>query len=330
MGIFNRTRNSGWNNDTRPPSQTIESGLSNHEKSFRQNYFQSNSLYFKCILGSRLDSRSHLIESDIPILKEAYDKAHQKAQFEIDLHWRRTTHIWTLILALLVATGAILTQYFSTMPADRDFWAGVIFLFSIVCIVVTQTSLSMLKVSHMWCRNWELHVAMLEPFFSGFLYQTHLGIGEKRFSISKLNNVFIWIALACWTLVNELSIFTLSSSVCNFILFTLTIVSLISICGVIIGKAIQSPDRPNIKHEISHYDITPIPVKNNIEIFKDILKTIASQWAYGIIIFLLILTSAYIIVHFIEKIDLQMDMLNSFLNADLRKLLSFPGINKQS
>lgn len=296
----------------------------NDEQRFRQDYFNRNIFYFYKLLGTRLNGRDYLVGGDLPILKEAYDKAHQKVQFEIDLHWRRTTHVWTLILALLVATGAILTQYFTSEIRDRDFWTVVVLISSIICIIVSHTALSLLKISHMWCRNWELHVVMLEPFFSGFLYQTHLGVGRKRLSMSKLNNVFIWIALSGWITIYELSILKLSSSVLNFILSTITIFSLIQLSGWIIGKSIESPDNYIKEYELSSYGIKPISLKGTLDKSLDNAKSIGVNLLYGVGIILLIVLSAFIIIHYIEGIELRWDVLTSFLKSDLRNLLLFP------
>ncbi|MFV7520717.1 hypothetical protein ACNPN6_06695 [Enterobacter quasiroggenkampii] len=328
MTFFRTTRNYLDGISRQPHQANLTQDDDSDEKSFRQNHFKSNIFYFKKLLGMRLYRRDYLIDSDLAILKEAYDKAHQKVQFEIDLHWRRTTHVWTLILALLVATGAILTQYFTAKDIGRDFWTVVVLISSIICIIVSHTALSLLKISHMWCRNWELHVVMLEPFFSGLLYQTHLGVGRKRFSMSKLNNIFIWIALSGWIAIYELSIFKLSSSVLNFILSTITIFSLIHLSGWIIGKSIESPDNYIKEYELSSYGIKPIPLKGRIDKSLDNAKSIGVSLLYGIGIFSLIFLSAFIIIHYIEGIELRWDMFKQFLKSDLRNLFAFPVISK--
>lgn len=328
MFFFRTTRNYLCGRSNQPSQSSRTQTSDNKENSFRQSYFKRNIFYFNKLLGQRLDGRDYLIDSDLPILKEAYDKAHQKVQFEIDLHWRRTTHVWTLILALLVATGAIITQYFNAEDPDRYFWTVVVLISSIICIFVTHTALSLLKISHMWCRNWELHVVMLEPFFSGLLYQTHLGVGRNRFSMSKLNNIFIWIAITSWITIYELSMLILSSSVLNFLLSTITLFTLIQFTEWLIGKAIESPDEKIIECELSQYDIKPIPLKRNIDKSLDNAKATVKNLLYIFGVVFLIFITAYIIIHYIEGIDLKWEQFESFLKSDLRNLFSFPVINK--
>lgn len=328
MAFFRSTRNYLFSGSNHPSQPSLTQCDDNEENTFRRNYFKINIFYFKKLLGQRLVSRDYLIDSDLPILKEAYDKAHQKTQFEIDLHWKRTTHVWTLILFLILATGAILTQYFKAQPSDRYFWTVVVLLSSILCIFVAHTALSLLKISHMWCRNWELHVVMLEPFFSGLLYQTHLGVGKKRFSMSKLNNIFVWIAIAGWITIYELSMFALSSSVLNFLLSTLILFTLIQFSGWFIGKAIESSDKKNTEFELSQYGITPIPLKGTIEKSFDNAKIIFKNLIFGFGIIVLIIIAAYTIIHCIEGIELKWELFESFLKSDLRNLFSFSTISE--
>ncbi|HFK4065598.1 TPA: hypothetical protein ACG1UU_003022 [Kluyvera ascorbata] len=327
MAFFSSTRNYLCGGSNRPSQSGLTQCKDNEENTFRRNYFKINIFYFKKLLGRRLVSRDYLIDSDLPILKEAYDKAHQKVQFEIDLHWKRTTHVWTLILFLILATGAILTQYFKAQPSDRYFWTVVVLISSIICIFVTHTALSLLKISHMWCRNWELHVVMLEPFFSGLLYQTHLGVGQKRFSMSKLNNVFIWIAITGWITIYELSMFALSSSVLNFLLSTITLFTLIQFSEWFVGKAIESPDKNNTEFELSQYGIIPIPLKGTIEKSFDNARIILKNLFFCIGILISIIFAAYTIIHYIEGIELKWELFESFLKSDLRNLFSFSTIS---
>jgi len=53
-------------------------------------------LYFEA-LGIDPDDKS--CESKAR-LREAYDKAHQIRQFEIDLYWRRSAYLWTMQAAV--------------------------------------------------------------------------------------------------------------------------------------------------------------------------------------------------------------------------------------
>ncbi|BCQ35275.1 hypothetical protein ERHA55_29460 [Erwinia rhapontici] len=294
---------------------------SHYEKSFRQDYFTSNLTYFTSLLGNRLNTRTSLIESDMPILKEAYDKAHQKAQFEIDLHWRRTTHIWTLILALLVATGTVSGLFLTAKSEQKDLFAVVTLIISIISMVASKTSISMLKVSHKWCRNWELHVVMLEPLFSGRLYQTHLGIGKTRLSMAKLNNVFIWIAFSCWIATFQISILILSSNLKNFVITTFITYSSISVMSIIIGHAISSKDEDNTTYELTQYGISPTVHNSNTTYLMQNLKVIGKQLIYGIAIIISIIISMYLLINSVSEVDISFHEFSYFMNQSIKTLI---------
>jgi len=60
---------SRWVNNPSVASKRIED-------EFIRGYFPKHEFYFKSVLGKRLGSRNYLIESDMSLLKESYDKAH--------------------------------------------------------------------------------------------------------------------------------------------------------------------------------------------------------------------------------------------------------------
>ncbi|MEG4693201.1 hypothetical protein UXO74_02785 [Enterobacter cloacae] len=324
MGFFNRSNLSRNIQNSEINSVSSPNLASQHESSFIQDYFHQNKLYFQHLLGNRLNHRECLVESDMPILKEAYDKAHQKTQFEIDLHWKRTTHIWTLILALLFATGTILGLYLTAKTDKKDFFLCVTLIFSIISIIVSNTSISMLRVSHQWCRNWELHVVMLEPLFSGRLYQTHLGIGKTRLSMSKLNSVFIWIAYASWMLLFQLSILLLSSNIKTFLIATFVIYALISFCRILIGHAILTKDEENIPYELTKYGIKAKINYNNSYLFLEKTKIIFKHIFYFIAFMIALLIAYYILLSYSAGIDIQKSDLENLMSLDVRIL--FPAL----
>lgn len=265
----------------------------NFEGNFIQSYFLKNKLYFRYMLGSRLDGRNYLIESDMPLLKEAYEKAHQKANFEIDLHWKRTTHVWTLMLALLIAAGSLVGYYFSS-PLDRkEFVLSAILLFSVISIVVCKTPLSILKVSHKWCNNWESHIVMLEPLFSGMLYQTHIGMGKKRLSLSNLNVALVYIALSAWIALFELSILLLSTNIRAYVINTFVLYTVIILSGMLTGHAISSKDEENIPGMLTRYNIKTVVSNSLVSAFFMNLKIIGRQFLYMAAILIVFISALY-------------------------------------
>lgn len=57
------------------------------------------------------ESKTFLTNSDVAKLREAYDKAHDIRKFEIELYWKRTTYVWTLIAALITVSGVLLASF---------------------------------------------------------------------------------------------------------------------------------------------------------------------------------------------------------------------------
>ena len=293
------------------------------EQLFRNGYFKEKNSYFKSLLGKRLEGRDCLIDSDMPILKEAYDKAHLKVQFEIDLHWRRTTHIWTLILALLVATGTILGLYLTAKNEQKYFYAVITLILSIISIFASRTSLAMLNMSHKWCQNWELHVVILEPLFAGKLYQTHLGIGKKRPSMSKLNNIFIWIAFSCWMTLFEISILVLSSNIINFLIATIITYAFMSFSYFLIGHAILSEDEKTIHYELTQYGATPIDNNDHFYYLKINLKNIKRQLTYFISFISAMLIATFLLVHYTSTVEINLTDLPDLLKMNTNILIPY-------
>lgn len=60
-------------------------------------------LYFEA-LGIDLEDKS---EENRCRLREAYDKAHEIRQFEIELYWRRSTYFWTMQAAVLAGIALV-------------------------------------------------------------------------------------------------------------------------------------------------------------------------------------------------------------------------------
>ena len=322
MSIFNNTRR---NRNLQPRNVLTNSPVTNqrceYENAFIQDHFSQNKTYFKSLLGSRLNGRNALVDSDIPLLKEAYDKAHEKAQFEIDLHWKRTTHIWTLILALIVATGAVLSLYLTADSTKKELFIFIILLFSIVGIIVSKTSISMLKVSHLWCRNWELHIVMLEPIFSGSLYRTHLGIGNSRFSLSKLNSIFIWIAYAFWILLFETSLLLLSYNLITFLIIGSVVYFIIVFSGFLIGLSITSKDKMNLEYELTQYGIKPVVnVPYTTKIVKNV-KLIGKQLFYFTVIMTVFLVAYYFTLPLVSDLSLEQFDIKYLMHTSIKSLL---------
>lgn len=166
---------------------------------FLNEYFNSNKPYFNALLGSRVKNKKSLSNADVIVLREAYDKAHAIRNIEIDLYWKRTTYCWTLIAALLTICGLLLSSYFKPDIEKRDesilFVIGAVSILGVFLTIICQL---IAKSGEYWKKNWETHISMLEPLFSGKIYSTHLISDKYRFSIARLNLLILSIIYLCW------------------------------------------------------------------------------------------------------------------------------------
>lgn len=169
---------------------------------YHQEYIDQNRIYFNKILGSRLNGKSRVTLSDITILKEAYDKAHLIRNFEIELFWKRASYCFTIIAALITLCGVLASTYFKPNISERDHNLLLLIAFiSFLGVVFTIMSHLMTVSGEYWKRNWELHISMLEPLFSGRIYSTHLVSSENRTSISRMLLLFFMAIYVCWLVI---------------------------------------------------------------------------------------------------------------------------------
>ena len=120
--------------------------------------------------------------------KEAYKRAHEIRQFEIQLFWTRGTYYWAFILAAFTAHFALLSLLFDVEHYPFSFY-NVYNLprFSLLALIITSLFcyffslcwVLMNKGSKFWQENWEKQIYMLENEFSGSLYRTMLDTENK-------------------------------------------------------------------------------------------------------------------------------------------------------
>ncbi|MBN3214605.1 hypothetical protein [Pectobacterium polaris] len=166
-------------------------------------YVNSQRDYFSALLGNRILSKNNISKNDVAVLKEAYDKAHQIRNIEIDLYWKRATYCWTLIAALLTICGLLFSVYFRSNNSDNG--DNSIFIaigaVSFLGVVITSLCQFMSVSGEYWKKNWETHISMLEPMFSGRLYSTHLVSSRYRSSIAKLNFLLFSTIQISWLVI---------------------------------------------------------------------------------------------------------------------------------
>lgn len=178
--------------------------------SFLNDYILSNRKYFSELLGDMIGESFKLNKEYLQVLKEAYDKAHRIREIELDLFWKRAVFCLTLIAGFITLAGVVSTSYFRNPSESGDLTT----LWTIVTISLFGgffTYLSNLVVigGEYWKRNWEMHVVMLEPLFSGRLYSTHLVNSSHRASIVKVITALFYLIYFFWILVLSFSLLTI-------------------------------------------------------------------------------------------------------------------------
>ena len=143
----------------------------------------------------------------------ALERAHEIRKFEIELYWKRTAYIWTLIAAMFAGYCVLASKQTLSGTNNTDlyliFIASTGFVFSYSWFLIN-------KGSKFWQENWEFHIDRLEDNVTGPLYKTVLQRDEsmkykqdwknnilapQAFSVSKINQfiaiytMFTWVVL---------------------------------------------------------------------------------------------------------------------------------------
>lgn len=74
---------------------------------------------------------------------------------------------------------------------------------AVLGIIITIIGSKIIQSGEFWQKNWEYHVSLLEPLFSGRIYTTLVNKRASRLSISKLNFALYILFLGVWLLLSE-------------------------------------------------------------------------------------------------------------------------------
>lgn len=122
--------------------------------------------------------------------RRALDRAHELRKFEIENYWRRSTYFWGF---QFVAFGAL-----ALSRNDGDFEPSMALAISLLGALAAWTAILSAKGSKFWQENWEMHVDFLENEVEGKLHQTALVKKSISYSVSKVNERFLWLLFAGW------------------------------------------------------------------------------------------------------------------------------------
>lgn len=134
------------------------------------------------------------IIKDKVVLDNAYNKAWENRNFEIDKFWIRAAYFWGFIVLTFGAYINLLTSEHNqkAMEMHIDLYLLLLgFLFSLSWYLV-------IRGSKYWQENWEAHIDNLEDLISGPLYKTIHYSKSSCYSVSKLNEIMALVVILVW------------------------------------------------------------------------------------------------------------------------------------
>lgn len=153
----------------------------------KEEYYKSFGIEKDCGIYKIVDGKEKLLEN-------AYKKAWDNRDFEINKFWTRAAYFWGFIVLTLGGYITLLTgkDNKDAIKVNLDLYLVLMgFLFSITWYLVILGSKN-------WQKNWERHIDMLEDFVSGPIYKTIYYSGKQTYSVSKLNEVMSIFMMLVW------------------------------------------------------------------------------------------------------------------------------------
>lgn len=143
------------------------------------------------------DEYNDLFCSDDIIMREAYKRAWETRNFEIDKFWIRTAFFWGFIAIIFGGYITIMTNENNQNLIALNFDIYLILLgiiFSVAWFLVVLGSKN-------WQENWEAHIDMLEDSITGPLYKTINCSSIPYYSVSKINIFLSVLIILVWTII---------------------------------------------------------------------------------------------------------------------------------
>jgi hypothetical protein len=128
---------------------------------------------------------------------EAFKKAWENRNFEIDKFWTRSAYFWSFIVLIFGAYISITTGDHSSKPEIRYLVLYLILL----GIIFSVAWLLVIKGSKRWQVNWEAHIEKLEDAITGPLYKIIYCTNQCFFSVSKINEILASVVIGIWILL---------------------------------------------------------------------------------------------------------------------------------
>ena len=159
----------------------------------KKNYPEVKQEEYKKLFGIGIDNSNDNSDEKNKTL-EAYNRAWQNRDFEINKFWSRSAYFWGFIAAIFAGFIAVVTNEKEIVTNLDVFLVSLGLLFSVAWLLV-------IKGSKRWQENWESHIDQLEDDISGPLYKTVYRKGKTFYSVSKVNEILAWFVIIVWILL---------------------------------------------------------------------------------------------------------------------------------
>jgi hypothetical protein len=141
------------------------------------------------------------------MMKEAYKRAWETRNFEIDKFWLRTAFFWGFIAIIFGGYITVMTSDNSEKLLSMNFDIYLVLL----GIVFSVAWLLVIIGSKNWQENWEAHIDMLEDKITGPLYKTINCPTTPYYSVSKINIFLSVLIIIVWVIILLQNLFFVKS-----------------------------------------------------------------------------------------------------------------------
>jgi hypothetical protein len=129
--------------------------------------------------------------------ERAFARACALRDFEIEMYWKRATYFWGFQAAFMATIAVLLTG------GVKDSWAPLYgSAIALSAFIISSRWDTMTRGAKFWQNNWERHVDLLEPYFTGTLYRLYPARRKlpKPPSVSRANLSVIRVLELLWLL----------------------------------------------------------------------------------------------------------------------------------
>jgi len=126
--------------------------------------------------------------------EEAFKKAWEIRNFEIDKFWQRSAFFWGFIA--LIFTGYFTLRTGKFCQTVKEMYLD--FYLILLGIIFSVAWLLVICGNKRWQDSWEKHIERLEEGITGPLYRTLFYTGKSFYSVSKMNKILAWVVIATW------------------------------------------------------------------------------------------------------------------------------------